>query len=144
MPRGHRIFICVAVKLIYNISMDIRIKTTDYEITPDVSSHLSEKVASIEKMIGSDSHAARLEVEIARAAGNQRHGDHMWRAEFLLTYPGSPSIRASNNASTVNAAIDDAKNELVTQIRTDRQAHRRLIRKTGAAIKRLMRTESEY
>lgn len=119
--------------------MDIRIKTTDYEMTPEVSLYLDERIASIEKIIASDSDVARLEVEIARASGNQRHGDHAWRAEFLLTYPGSAAIRASNHAPTVNNAIDDAKQELLSQVRTERQVHRRVMRRTGAAIKRLMR-----
>lgn len=108
-------------------------------MTPEVSSYLDERLASIEKMLGSDAHGARLEVEIARAAGNQHHSDHMWRAEILIHYPGGPRIVASNHASTVNAAIDDAKEEAVRQLRSERQAHRRIARKTGAAIKRFLR-----
>lgn len=121
--------------------MNIRIKTTDYEMPPDVSAYLDERIAAIEKLLGADALVARLEVEIARAAGNQRHGDHMWRAEFLLAYPGSEPVRASNNAATVNAAIDDAKQELARQLRSGRKSSRTLMRRAGAAIKRLMRME---
>lgn len=123
--------------------MDIRIKTTDYQITPEVSQYLDERVAAIEKMLGDDALTARLEVEIARDGGNQRHGDHMWKAEMNLTYPGGPRVRATNHAPTVNAAIDDVKEETARQVRSERQAHRRVIRRTGAAIKRLMRFGAE-
>ncbi len=123
--------------------MDIRIKTTDYEITPEVSTYLGEKIASIEKMLGTDALMARIEVEIGRAAGNQRHGDNLWIAEILLHYPGGPQIRASNHADNVNTAIDDVKEEVLRQLRTEKQTHRRLLRKGGAAIKRWMRFGSE-
>lgn len=123
--------------------MDIRIKTTDYEITPDVSAYLDERVASIEKMLGSDAGHARLEVELARAAGNQRHGDNMWLAEMLLSYPGITPLRATNHAPTINNAIEDARQELLAQLRSARSAHRRLARRAGAAIKRMMRFGAE-
>jgi len=123
--------------------MDIRIKTTDYEMTPEVSTYLDEKIASIEKMLGSDASVARCEVEIGRAAGNQRHGAHMWKAEVNVSYPGAASIHATNHAENVNNAIDDVKEEIVRQLRSGRQVHRRVLRKGGAALKRLMRFGSE-
>lgn len=121
--------------------MDIRIKTTGCEMTPEISSYLEERTASIMNLLGSDAPNARLEIELARAAGNQRHGEYLWRAEFLLTYPGAPAIRASNHAATINAAIDDARQELLVQLRSNRSAHRTLARKAGATLKRLMRLE---
>ena len=129
--------------MVYNICMDIRIKSTDYQMTPEVSRYLDEKIATLEKMLGSEALTARLEVEIARAGGNQRHGEHVWKAEMLLHYPGGPSVRATNHAENVNTAIDDAKEEVARQIRTEKQVHRRMLRKTGAAIKRFMRFGAE-
>lgn len=123
--------------------MDIRLKTTDYQITGEVQSYLDERLATIEKMLGSDASAARLEVELGRAAGSSRHSEHAWRVEINISYPGGPSIRATNNAETVNTAIDDAKEEAVRQLRSSRQAHRRIARKTGAAIKRFLRFGAE-
>ena len=41
--------------------MDIRIKTTDYEITSEVKAYLEEKIAAIEKLLAHDAHAARVE-----------------------------------------------------------------------------------
>lgn len=123
--------------------MDIRIKTTDYQITPEVTTYLDEKIASIEKMLGAEASTARLEVEIARAAGNQRHGEHVWKAELNLSSPGGPNVRATNHAENVNTAIEDAKEELLRQLRTEKQTHRRILRRGGAAIKRLMRFGAE-
>lgn len=128
--------------VVLSIHMDIRTKATDYVITPEVSAYLDERLAAIEKMLGDESAAARCEVEIGRAAGNQRHGDHSWFAEFIISVPGRDRIIARNNEATVNAAIDNAKDEALAQLRTEKQTSRRMLRKTGAAIKRLMRFDS--
>lgn len=112
-------------------------------MTPEVSAYLDDKLAALEKMLGSDALGSRFEVEIARAAGNQRHGEYVWKAEILLYVPGSATLRATNHAENVNTAIDDAKEELARQIRTEKQMHRRMLRKTGAAIKRLLRVDQD-
>lgn len=119
--------------------MDIRIKTADYQMTPEVSAYLDERIAYIAKMLGGDATLARCEVELGRAAGNQQHGNNMWRAEINIIYPGGAHIRATNNAENMNMAIEDAKEEAVRQLRSEKQIHRRYIRKGGAALKRLMR-----
>jgi len=119
--------------------MDIRIKTTDYEMVPAVEAYLDEKLAVIAKHLGSDDDSTRCEVEIGRAAGGQRHGDNMWFAEFNVSTPGGASVRATNNADSVNTAIEDAKEEILRQLRTEKQIHRRMLRQSGAAIKRLLR-----
>jgi len=119
--------------------MDVRIKATDYELTPEVSAYLEEKVAAIEKLLGSDAELARVEVEVGRDAGNQRHGEHIWFAEINVRYPGGEPIRVTNHESTVNAAIDMVKDEAVRQLRTSRRAHTRFIRKSGTLLKNLMR-----
>ncbi len=123
--------------------MDIRIKATEYQLTPEVSAYLEEKMAAIEKLLGSDADLARCEVEVGRDAGNQRHGEHVWFAEINVRYPGGEPIRVTNNESTVNAAIDMAKDEAVRQLRKSRRTHTRFIRKSGALLKNMMRWGQE-
>lgn len=112
-------------------------------MTPDVSTYLDEKLASIAKHIGSDADHARCEVEIGLAAGGQRHGANMWFAEINLILSGTTTIRATNNASNVNTAIDDAKEEVLGQLRTQKQVHRRVLRKGGALVKRMLQFGAE-
>lgn len=119
--------------------MDIRIKSTDYEITPEVSAYLDERLATIEKMLGSDAVAARCEVELGRDAGGQRHGEHVWIAEVNVSYPGADEIRATNRAESINAAIDDVKEEIIVQLRKQRKAQMSFMRRSGAMLKDLMR-----
>lgn len=123
--------------------MDIRIKSTGYELTPEVAAYLDERLRSIEKTLGLEADLARCEVEIGRDAGNQRHGEHVWFAEMLITRPGADSIRATNREENVNAAIDQAKDEVLHQLRREKKVQTSMVRKTGAALKRLMRFGAE-
>ena len=119
--------------------MDVRIKTTDYQMTPDTSAYLDSKLSALEKHLGDDAAHARCEVEIGRAAGRPRHGANIWFAEINIRYPGGEPIRATNHSESMNAAIDDVKEEVERQLRQSRRLHMRVLRKTGAAIKRWMR-----
>ena len=108
-------------------------------MTPEISSYLDERLRSLEKFLGSDADHARCEVEIGRDAGRPRHGKNIWMAEINITYPGSETIRATNHAESVNAAIDDVKEEMERLLRSERKLHTRLMRQGGAFAKYLMR-----
>jgi ribosomal subunit interface protein len=123
--------------------MNIRIKATDYQMTPEVSDYLDERLLAIQKMLAGEAELTRCEVEIGRAAGGQRHGEHMWFAEINLIYPGGEYMRATNHAPNVNTAIEDAKEEVLRQIRKQKQVHMRVLRKGGALWKRMTRFARE-
>jgi ribosomal subunit interface protein len=123
--------------------MDVRVKATGYQMTPDVSDYLDTRLATLEKLLGADAETTRCEVELGRDAGNMRHGEHVWFAEITLRSPGGASVRATNRAASINAAIDDVKEEAERQLRREKQAHIRIMRKSGAALKRLMRWGGE-
>ncbi len=119
--------------------MDVRIKATDYEITLEVSVYLDERLAALEKFLTGDIALARFEVELGRAAGRPRHGANIWFAEIHVIQPGMTRVHARNNAQSINAAIDDVKEEVERQLRSEKKLHMRVMRKTGAAIKRWMK-----
>lgn len=121
--------------------MDIRIKATDYEMTPATAAYLDERLTSIEKAMGDDALLARCEVELGRDAGRPRHGSNIWFAEILLTYPGGKPIRATNHSESVNGAIDDVKEEVERQLHKEKKLQIGMIKRGGAALKRLMRWE---
>ena len=119
--------------------MDIRIKTADYQLAPEISSYLDDKLGSLEKMLGEEAHRTRLEVELGRDAGRPRHGAHIFFAEIHVIIPGTTRIYARNNGPTLNVAIDDVKEEIERQLRREKKLHIRMYRKTGAALKSWMR-----
>jgi ribosomal subunit interface protein len=124
----------------YNRQMDIRIKTTDYEMVPEVSDYIDERIAVIEKHLGGDADTARIEVNVGRASG-KHHSDHMWFAEIDIQMPGGAHAHATNNESSINAAIDRAKEEIMTQLHKEKQVNRRELRQVGSEIKESMRID---
>ena len=123
--------------------MNIRTKTTDYEMTPEVSAYLETRMRTLEKLLGEHAGSAICEVELGRDAGRGRHSEHKWFAEVMVRVPGGARVRATNRASSINAAIDDVKEEVERQLRKEKQAHIRILRKSGAYVKRLLRFEEE-
>ncbi len=122
--------------------MDIRVKSTDFEMTPSTSEYLDDRLATIEKMMGSDAAVTRCEVELGRDAGRPRHGANIYFAEFTIFYPGG-SVRATNRSESINGAIDDAREEVLRQLRRERKLHIRMWRRGGAIAKRLIRSQEE-
>ncbi|OGG77018.1 hypothetical protein A3B35_01560 [Candidatus Kaiserbacteria bacterium RIFCSPLOWO2_01_FULL_54_24] len=119
--------------------MDTRIKTTDYQMTPETRTYLDQRVASLAKALTGFEDVARIEVEIGRDAGRPRHGANIWFAEMQVIVPGQERVYARNNSESVNGAIDDVKEEVERQLRRERKIHIRLYRKGGALAKRLLR-----
>ena len=117
--------------------MDIRIKTTNYTMMPEISNYLDKKLNHIEKLFDESREEARCEVEVGRAAGHPERGN-IWRAEINLKHKGQV-FRSETTAETVNAAIDGVKDEITHQMRRDRKLHMRLVRRGGAIIKRMIR-----
>lgn len=120
--------------------MDIRIKGTNYDVTPDVERYLNERLSTLAKLLGEHADISRCEVELVRDAGRPRHGTNVWAAEVHLVYPGG-SVYAKNNSESINGAIDDVKEEIERQLRREKNLHIRFLRKGGALLKRLMRSE---
>ena len=119
--------------------MDIRIKATGYELTSETREYLDGRLASLEKLLGGDTSLVRCEVELGRDAGRPRHGANLWFAEIRVIVPGVSSVYARNNSESINGAIDDVKEEVERQLRQEKKLHIRVLRKSGAALKNLMR-----
>jgi ribosomal subunit interface protein len=119
--------------------MNTRIKSTDYQMTPEVSDYLNVRLATLEKLLGEHAEVARCEVELGLDAGGQKHGANLWFAEITIRMPGGPNARATNRSASINGAIDDVKEEVERQLRREKQAHIRILRKSGAAIKSLLK-----
>lgn len=118
--------------------MDIRVKATDFEITPAVRAYLDERIVALTKHLSGEEDVARIEVELGRDAGRPRHGANIFFAEIIVIVPGRERIYARNNSESVNGAIDDVKEEVERQLRREKKLHIRLYRRGGRLAKRLL------
>jgi len=119
--------------------METRIRTTDYELSLEVSDYLNERLAHLGKILGKEAESARCEVELGRDAGRPRHGANIYFAEINITIPGGIHARATNHSESINGAIDDVKEEVARQLRREKKLHVRVIRKSGSLAKKLLR-----
>ena len=119
--------------------MEVRIKTTNYKMIPEIRKYLDAKLASLEKMLGADDAAkTRCEVEIGKASGKNT-SDYMWYAEIRVMTTGAKPLYARNHAASVQAAIDDVKEEAERQVRKEKKSRTTDNKKKGREMKRVMR-----
>ncbi len=116
--------------------MEVRIKSTDYEMTPEIAAYLDEKIATLSKLVGDDE-TARCEVEIGRSVGHSQQGD-VWKAEIVILRHGE-RLRAIAEEESVQAAIDIVKDEMLQQLRKDHGRNLSLTRRMAARLKRFAR-----
>ncbi len=121
--------------------MDIRIKSSDYEMTAEVSEYLNARIAAVEKLLGDEAVTARCEVEIGRGIGHSQQGN-VWRAEFVLIH-GGERLRAEAMGESVNAAIDTVKDEILQQLRKSKGRSQTLSKRIGSRIKKWTRFGGE-
>ncbi len=114
--------------------MDLRIKTSDYDMPREVSAYLDDKIDSIQKLLGADADTARCEVELGRAVGHSQLGV-VWRAEIIVHRGGERHI-ATATGESVNAAIDIAKDEILQQLKKGKDKNASLARRMGARLKK--------
>ncbi len=119
--------------------MNIRIKTSDYKMPAKVADYLDEKIAGLEKLLGDGAETARCEVELGRASG-KKHSDHQWFAEIQMKRPGEKALVARNNESSINAAIDNARNEMRAQLLKMKTVKKDKVRKDAGKAKRLLQS----
>ena len=109
-------------------------------MTPATSAYLSEKLATLERLVHDE--AARCEVEIGRAVGHSQQGN-VWKAEIVITFAEANSasrrMYAIAHEESVHAAIDIAKDEMLRQLRKGKDKNTSLVRRMGARLKRWAR-----
>lgn len=115
--------------------MELKIKTSNYEMTADVAAYLDEKMASLERLVSDE--AGRCEVEIGRGVGHSQQGD-VWKAEIVVHQHGE-RLYAVAQGESVKAAIDIAKDEMLQQLRKGKGKNTSIARRMGARLKKFAR-----
>lgn len=134
------LFMCFTKSRFSIDRMDVRIRSTGFELTTAISDYAEDKLMSIRHLLGASDTPARCEVELGRLVGNQRHGD-VWFAEINLHDAKGMRYFAREEGESVNAAIDVVKDEILSQLRKHKQVDRGVLKKSGAMLKRLLRSE---
>ena len=117
--------------------MNIKIKSTNFDITPAIEEYVHRKISSLEKFLGVKENIL-CEVEIGRTTRHHKSGD-IFRAEVNIIEPGNKQVYAVAEEADLYSAIDIVRDEAEREITTRKDKRNTLFRRGGAKIKSLLK-----
>lgn len=94
--------------------MNVKIKATKIELTPEIKDYIQEKMDMLEKFLGRVQ-VLNCDVEVGMSVGGQQSGE-IYRAEVNLEVPGE-LMRVVKTEKELFKAIDKVKNHLTRSIK---------------------------
>lgn len=97
----------------------ISLKGTNMELTDAIKEYVDQKLEAIEKLTARFDPVAELSIECGRTSNHHNKGD-VYRCEMNMHVPGA-DLRAERDADDLYAAIDLCKDELVRQLKDEKE-----------------------
>lgn len=113
--------------------MRTNIKTTNIVLTEELSGYLEKRLSSLDKLVAHHEEEAIADVEIGRTTKHHQSGD-VFRAEINV-HIGRRSFRAVREAGDLLSSIDEAKDQMMDELRSEKGKRMALIRKGGQKVK---------
>ena len=117
--------------------MTINTKATNITLTTDVTNYLNKQLEGLSKFIDPKSEEVKTQVELARTTKHHEKGD-IFRAEITI-YSGKQTYRAESETTDLYSAIDDMKEQIVSELRNDKKRKLHFLRKGGQRVKDFIR-----
>jgi len=116
--------------------MNINIKATNIELTSSVNDYVNKRLSSIEKFVKEGEDIA-IYVEVGKTTNHHKQGD-VFRAEISIEISGNKFYTFSEKED-LYMAIDDAKEEIVRQIKTNKDRKQTLFKRGSTSIKKMLK-----
>lgn len=117
--------------------MHIDFKALTVELTDEVRSYVEEKLQSVEKLLDQNiDDEVRFEIELAK--DTSKNSGQIFRADFTV-HVGGEHKHAVGHGESLNAAIDEAKDELARRLRREKGKRRDLFIRGAAKVKQMIR-----
>jgi ribosomal subunit interface protein len=117
--------------------MAINLKETGIELRKNQRSYLEKRLLSLEKFVDLASEQVICDVEVSKTTEHHQSGN-IFYTEINLNEDGK-LYRATATAETIESAIDEAKKELLKELRRSKRKKSYFARKGDAAIKAFVR-----
>ena len=101
--------------------------------------YLEKKLMSLDKIVDFSSENVMVQAELGKTTKHHRSGD-FFRAEVNLNVAGK-SYRAVSEKDDLYAAIDDVKDELTREVKTDKDKHQTKLREGSQKIKSMLHSD---
>ena len=121
--------------------MNIRTNTHGIEMTPSMSEYIEKKLITIERLLQDVPPETLIEVEIEKDS-KQRKGQG-FKAEINIFLPNK-RLFASAEHDDLYAAIDEAKDEILSELKKQNTKRRDVVRRGAAHAKQLFQKFGSY
>lgn len=117
--------------------MRLNLKATNITLNDDIRSYLEKRLASIDKLINLEDPSVMVDVELGCSTKHHQSGD-IFFAEINI-HRGKETFRSVSNRPTINAAIDDMRDEIAGELSARKGKLRSLSRRSGQFAKALLK-----
>ncbi len=115
--------------------MNINIKATNIELTEAINDYVNKRLMGLEKFIKEKEIIAY--VEVGKTTKHHKSGD-IFRAEFNIEISGVKFYTVSEKEDLYKA-IDDAKEEMVYQIKNNKKRKQTLFKRGSMSVKKMLK-----
>lgn len=113
--------------------MQVDIKTHHLELTQQIEAYLNEKLEDVERLIDAPSEAVYARVQLGKK-DEQHQSGKIYTAKVNLNIAGA-DYRATAREESIEAAIDEIKDELMKKLRREKDKQQSLVKRGGRAVK---------
>ncbi|MFA5998169.1 MAG: HPF/RaiA family ribosome-associated protein [Candidatus Paceibacterota bacterium] len=117
--------------------MNITIKATKFTLSPETEALIEKKLAAPLRLLGEEGDRALLEIEVEEAPPEGRSSEPCRLVARLII--NDQVFHAEAVKPNPESAADRVRSELEAEIRRSRGRTQRLMKRGGAAIKRILR-----
>lgn len=118
--------------------MHLNIKTSGFNLTPNIQDYLNKKIGALEKFIAAQyKEAVKIDVEVSRDTFHHKKGD-VFEAKIHLVMPRG-DIYAIEKSQDIFSAIDLLEAKVKHELISRRSKRRDLLIKSLRQLKKLLR-----
>jgi putative sigma-54 modulation protein len=119
------------------MAIQTNLKATKIDMTDALEEYLTKRVRKLDQFIDDEDTSAIADIELAKVLGDQRSGD-IYRAEINLHISGA-YLYAASEKDDLRAAIDAVKDQMVREIKEEKEKKETLMRKGARKMKQMLR-----
>lgn len=116
--------------------MNIKIKTTNFSLTPAIKTYLENKLNSLDKFLPHDE-SIIADIELGKTTKHHQKGN-IFKAEVNLKISGR-LIRSVAEEWDLRVAIDRVKDELQREIKSNKEKNFSLYKKGARVLKKFLK-----
>jgi ribosomal subunit interface protein len=120
--------------------MNINFKTRGADITNDIKQYAQEKAQMLIKLLGNEADAPEARFDIEFSEDPKHISGDVFRVD-MVAITSTIDMHAVGHGASMNAAIDQAKDDLARRLRRAKGKERNLLRKGSRMIKKMLRMQ---